>query len=609
MCGILGSINLPFEKDVVNLIHHRGPDDTGSTTIKLRQNLIMLAHTRLAIVDLSPAGHQPMSTTDGACTIVFNGEVYNHEKLRREVTQTEFRGHSDTETILYWLAEKGIQSIADLNGIFALAFVDSRLRKLFLARDPFGVKPLYYAAQGRSFIFCSEIKPILKLVDDRLDMDNLAELLRLRYSPSPDTLFRSIKKVRPGHVMEVDFSEPTVKFKEYPYIRSIPTVEDVSYDEAVARYGSLFEQAVKRQLMSDVEVGILLSGGIDSALVASYAQKHSPGRLKGFTVGFKEKSDTDEILLAKETASIIGMDHHVVRIDFDDFLTTIKKCTSIVEEPLATTSVIPMFYLSELASQHVKVVLSGQGTDESLGGYGRYQGEIYGNIIPRWLFRVMNWIVPYTGIHDEQLLRGLESLGIDDTLSRFLSVYSVFDNEEIRALIGEDDSKSRQRISYFYDLLECNKRAQPIERLMSLDLRMDLADDLLLYTDKITMHHSIECRVPMLDLELVRFLESLPSHYKVRLRRSKIIHKEFASKTLPNSVVNRKKKGFLSPTRLWFKESGVMREILLSPHSRFSSFFDLKKVASVLKQHQDGFNRERHIFLLLGIYHWMEEYL
>ncbi len=334
MCGILGSINLPFDENVLRLISHRGPDDMGLYSERIGPSLVNLGHTRLSIVDLSPAGHQPMSTADGKCLIVFNGEIYNHAELRRQAAQTIFRGHSDTETILYWLAEKGAQSVADLNGIFALAFVDTRLKKLFLARDRFGTKPLYYRKQGNSFIFSSEIRPILKLVDDQLDMDNLAELLRLRYSPSPDTLFRSIKKVMPGHVLEVDFSEPTIQYREYPCIKSVPCNEEVlPFTEAVVRYGSLLEQAVERQLMSDVEVGILLSGGIDSALIAKCAQKYSPHSLKGFTVGFKGGGEADETLAAKETASIVGMDHYTVTIGSEEFLGIMKKCTVIVEEP------------------------------------------------------------------------------------------------------------------------------------------------------------------------------------------------------------------------------------------------------------------------------------
>jgi asparagine synthase (glutamine-hydrolysing) len=498
--------------------------------------------------------------------------------------------------------------MGECNGIYALGFVDTVHRKLFLARDPFGIKPLYYYKTARSFIFCSEIKPILELVNDSLDTENLAELLRLRYSPSPDTLFRNIKKVRPGHIIEVDLADPNLGLREYPFMRPVTTMSGISFEEARDHYGVLFEEAVQRQLMSDVEVGTLLSGGIDSALVSWFAQRQASYRMKSFTIGFTEQADADETADARETADIIGMDHYETRISFEDFLETIRKCVILVEEPLATTSIIPMYYLSELASRHVKVVLSGQGADESLGGYGRYQGELLRKIMPASIARALIPFARVARVRDEQILRGLRALAENDDLERFLSVYEVFDRNEIISLTGIRECRSHERLRYFFDLLGCAARKSSVERMMSIDLRMNLADDLLLYTDKVTMHHSIECRVPMLDTELVRFVESLPYQHRIRLGRGKIIHKSFAATVLPDRVIHRKKKGFLSPTKSWFKKGRLLREILLDPTSRFASFFNLTAVNEVLKAHENGFNRERHIFLLLGLYYWMAEY-
>lgn len=607
MCGILGTVNLPFDEPTLELIRHRGPDGRGMLDLQVAAHRVMLGHRRLAIVDLSPAGDQPMRTPCQQYSLVYNGEVYNHRELRQGLADVSFRGHSDTETILEAISRHGIGAVRRFNGIFSLGLVDSVEKRLFLARDPFGVKPLYYWHQNRAFVFSSELRPILRLVRDTLAEESLSELLRLRYLPSPDTLFRNIKKVRPGHLVEVDLAGEELSVAEAPYLDSRPSRLELSYAEALEEYGRLFEKAVQRQLMADVEVGVLLSGGVDSALVASMAQKRSGHRLKAFTVGFTDGDETDEIEDAAETARQLGLDHRVTRIGFDDFLGTIRKCVSIVEEPLATTSLIPMYYLSELAAAEVKVVLTGQGADEPLGGYGRYQGELCKDYLPAPFFSLARPVARWAGVKNERIVRGLSSLGERSDPRRFLSAYSVFSDDEICRLTGNRDRRSIEKIHYFYDLLECEKQRHSVERMMSVDLRMNLADDLLLYTDKITMHHSLECRVPVLDLDLVRFVECLPAGYRVKLGHSKVIHKDFARSVLPEAIVHRKKRGFQSPTNGWFREGNALREILLDKSSRFSSVFDLAEVDRVIAQHERGYNRERHLFLLLSISCWMGE--
>lgn len=608
MCGILGAVNRPFDEEILSLIKHRGPDSSGLVDVNVGGQRVTLGHRRLSIVDLSPAGHQPMQTPCGRFSLIFNGEIYNHQELRPGLHGVDFRGHSDTETMLHHIAQHGIEAVRDFNGIFSFAFVDSGAGKLFLVRDPFGTKPLYYCRQGEAFVFSSEIRPLRKMVEDSLDLDNLAELLRLRFSPSPDTLFRNIRKVRPGHILELDLRNPALPQREYPYLSQPPATIDIPFGEAVKRYGELFEQAVEKQLMSDVEVGILLSGGIDSALVAQYAQKHSTFKMKAFTVGYVEGHEADELEDARATASLLGMEHHEIRIDFSDFLGALQECVRIVEEPVATTSIIPMYSLSQMASSQVKVVLSGQGADEPLGGYGRYQGELIRDYLPAPLARIVGVMARLSGVRNDQVLRALGALPETDDIARFLRIYSVFDNPQICRLIGREDSKSPERLRYFYDLLGAGKRSHSVERMMALDLRMNLSDDLLLYTDKITMHHALECRVPILDHALVKFVESLPHSYRLKLGRTKIIHKAFARLSLPESVVRRKKKGFLSPTKTWFRKAGPLRDILLDPAARFASTFDLSEVGRVLTEHENGFNRERHIFLLLCLHSWMGEF-
>jgi len=608
MCGFLGSINIAFDRNTLDLIAHRGPDASGLAEYTVGHHAVTIAHRRLSILDLSPAGAQPMETPDGRCSVVYNGEIYNHLDLRESQPPVFYRGHSDTETILHRIAQLGIDAVRDFNGIFAFAFVDLRGAKLYLARDHFGVKPLYYHADGNRLVFGSEMKPVLALAQDTVDLGNLAEVLQLRYSPSPHTLFKNVRKVRPGHIVEVDLSGDDLKIREFPYLDKCPGPARLTFGEAVERYEELFALAVNRQLMSDVEVGVLLSGGIDSALVASSAQLASDYRMKAFTVGFSDQDNADEISDAAETASVIGLDHYCTRISFNDFLDMVRKCVQIVEEPLATTSIIPMYYLSSLAAEHVKVVLSGQGADESLGGYGRYQGELYQRFIPSSVARLAEVIAKGLGVRKDQLLRGLHALGEPEEIQRFIKAYAVFSGGEAEKLVGCASSSIEGGIDYFRNVLGCADLKTSAERMMALDLRMNLSDDLLLYTDKITMHHSLECRVPMLDLDLVRFIESLPRDYRMKLSDTKRVHKACARKRLPSALVNRKKKGFISPTKKWFKNSGVLKEILLSANSKFSNYFDLAEVNQVLLQHEKGFNRERHIFLLLTLYFWFDEF-
>lgn len=610
MCGILGAVNIPFEDSTLDIIRRRGPDDCGIERFSINGNSVVFGHRRLSIVDPGPAGHQPMMTADKRRIIIFNGEIYNHLDLRRKLSDVCFRGHSDTETILYYLDRYGIEGISHFNGIFSFAFLDIEKAKLVICRDYFGVKPLYYAYISGKFLFSSELKPIQSLIQDSVEVSNIATLLRLRYSPSPYTLFRHIHKVRPGHIVTVDLNTgyPVVATESYSYKMSIQVDTPATFSDAVDEYGDLLEQAVCRQLMSDVEVGILLSGGIDSALIAQIAQNNLSYRMKAFTVGYHDDDDSDETADAQDTAGRYGLRSLVTKIGIDDFLDIIKSCVAIVEEPLATTSIIPMYYLARHAAKNVKVVLSGQGADELLGGYGRYQGELYRKYVPPLLASVGKKVVDFTRCGSEQIIRGLNAFRFEDDIDHFLSVYSVFQDKQIEMMLGVKETKSKDILRYYYNLLSCAEISSSVSRMMALDMNMNLADDLLLYTDKVTMHFSLECRVPMLDLDLVKFVQSLPYQFRLKIGRTKIIHRAWARTVLPAYIIDRKKKGFQSPTKKWFNEEGVVWEMLLAKGTRFSTYIDQTEVEKVLLSHKRGVNHERHIFLLLGLCCWLELY-
>lgn len=283
---------------------------------------------------------------------------------------------------------------------------------------------------------------------------------------------------------------------------------------------------------------------------------------------------------------------------------TFSEWSCIVEKPLGTTSVVPMYYLARLASQSVKVVLTGQGADEPLGGYGRYQGELLHSKYPHICFALLEKLVTLSGVKKESVIRGARSLGIRDDIKRFVSIYNLFTPEEVSKLTGgTDGEKSQELVGYYYNLVTAAWQ-KSIDKMMSVDVRMDLADDLLLYTDKITMNFSLECRVPLLDMELIEFLETLPTQYKVRRGKTKIIHKAYASGILPESFINRPKLGFQSPTDIWFREQSKFIQHELQT-GKVGEFLDVSQMLRILKQHEQGYNREKQIFMLLSINEWL----
>jgi asparagine synthase (glutamine-hydrolysing) len=606
MCGIIGGVNQEIDISLLDMIKHRGPDRQDIYEDIRNQNSVWLGHARLSIVDLTEAGNQPMISECGNYILVFNGEIYNHLELRSELKFNTYRGHSDTETLLYYLIEKGKEGLNDLNGIFSFAFYDKRKRNLLLVRDRFGVKPLYYFIENDKIMFSSEIRPLKKILNPEIFLDGLSTLLQLRYIPSPFTLHRGIMKIRPGHYLEIDISDDRLMHNIVHY--DIPEINplNVNFDEAVNLYEEYFCEAVKRQLMSDVDIGVFLSGGIDSAMVAYVASKFSSQKIKSFTVGYDSNYNVNEIQKAAETAKYLNIEHNYFRMNGNNFFEIFEECVKIIEEPLATTSVIPMYYLSKLAADKVKVVLTGQGADEPLGGYGRYQGELIKMKYPDVFIKMITFFSKIMKIKNSQIIRGTNSLTIDNELDRFLNIYNIFTPKEIENLTGSKCILPKELLIYFYENLKCSKEDDSVSRMMSIDMRMNLADDLLLYTDKITMNFSLECRVPILDYELIKYLNNLPTHYKVRLKKTKIIHKAYAKNILPKEIIMRPKSSFSSPANVWFREKmDMIEDMLLSSSSPMSNFFNVQYIKNILSEHNIGYKHERKIFLLVSIYYWL----
>jgi len=619
MCGIAGSINCITDKSDLNLISHRGPDYQQLVYVGAGPHSVYLGHTRLSILDLSEAGNQPMFTPCGYYGIVFNGEIYNHEELRKRLTGVRFKGHSDTETILHYISQYGIGSVKDFNGIFGFAYLDLKEQTLHIVRDRFGVKPLYYCFENNQFSFSSEMRVLKKQFKPTLHTGVLLQALKMRYTPSPLTIFSEIHKAEPGQIISCSLAAGEIKINKHYFIRQGITKRGKKDNKSVLlnTYGDLFERAVRRQLMADVEVGVLLSGGVDSALVAAVAKNQSPSPIKAFTIGFDEDpGKVDEIDYARQTASFLGIEHYCSRVGVTDLFGSYKKIVKIVEEPIGTTSIIPMYYLSELAASHVKVVLSGQGADEPLGGYKKYR---YLNLIHR--FRKTRVLAPvakaagtfYKG--NEKYQRLLSAVSSKDIVRAYAGYNSIMSDTEIFSLLhpGKRDviEKEYKQVGRQINSIWKNRfpMAENVEEIFPFyDLRTSLADDLLMYTDKITMNFGLECRVPVLDNDLVEFIESLETFYKYNSRVGKIIHKDFAREYLPAEITERQKLGFQSPVNFWFRRNTQQLEEIFSSGEQFSKLFSRTAISRLLKQHAAGSNLEKQIFLLLSIFYLMEDH-
>lgn len=598
MCGIIGKV-LPRSVaepkglslvDALDLISHRGPDGRGTEIVDVKGGAAHFGHTRLSILDLSLAGAQPMYSRDRRWLVTFNGEIYNHLSIRKGLPGP-FRGTSDTETLVESIAAKGLRStVEELDGMFAFAALDVVKGKVFIARDPYGIKPVYYSSGEGGVSFASEIKALLAVsgITPVPDTQALQTYLTLRFVPSPATLYAGVQRLKPGHILSCDIASGQTEVS--CYIKEVKEPFSGSLCQACDVYRDKLEQAVVNQLLSDVPVGVFLSGGIDSALVSAMAAQHKPG-LTGFTVGFEKGTYECEIDDAAQTAAVLGMKHEYVRLGADDLLDCVEAVARSVEEPLGTTSMLAMWHLSALARKGVTVVLTGQGSDEPWGGYLLYQAELLRDRIPfPAVAGRLSGLVDRVPRLPDAVYRGMHMIGIADEAERICEARALFTAEERQQLTGRRDSGlAVQGINYWLEGLG-GLETKSAERMMRVDTRMNLPDDLLLYGDKITMAVALEARVPMLDLKLMNFVNSLPLAYRVRLGRRKIVHKEMALRYLPSEIVNRPKKGFKIPfgslARNEWKE--YLHNVLLDRNAKYLSAIDHRGVQFVWNRHQRG---------------------
>jgi asparagine synthase (glutamine-hydrolysing) len=621
MCGICGEYHFlqgapasePRVRAMAHAIRHRGPGDEGY----FFDGSLGLGFRRLSIIDLD-GGHQPMSDAEATVWVVFNGEIYNFPELRSELEGFGhvFRTRSDTEVIIHGYKQWGSGVLARLNGMFGLAIWDVAARRLTIARDAAGIKLVYYRVADGTVTFGSELRAVLAGLPERprLDMTALNLFLRYRYTPSPLTLYEGIHKLAPGTMAVFEKGHWRVE----RWLEGAGGTRDLarSDGEVTEELFAIYKRALKRHLIADVPVGLLLSGGVDSGLLLGLMNLN--GRdWPTYTVGYGQAAYADDELAdAAATARLMASRHNTVQISQADFEQALPRIVSVVEEPVATSSIIPMYFVCQRAHQDVKVALVGQGPDELFGGYTRHLGVRYGGAwraVPKGLrsgFEAGAKRLP----RREALKRGLYSLGIEDRLRRYQNVFSLMPGEGVDALFrpgllpaGAGD----EVLNLWADLEPEIEASDELAGFQALELASSLPDELLMYADKLSMIHSLEVRVPYLDREVVEFAQRLPARFKIRRGQRKWAHRRVCEKFLPAEILARKKRGFaVNVVDEWFRGSlgAHLDGYLGDPSSRMFQYLDPAPVWRLLAEHRAG-RQDNHkmLFSLVVLEEWLRQ--
>jgi len=623
MCGICGILNrngAPVDRDLLDrmtdAIRHRGPDGEGRYVC----GEIGLGHRRLSIIDLE-GGAQPITNEDGTLHIIFNGEIYNFIELREELKKKGhiFKTRSDTEVILHGYEEWGLDCILRFNGIFAFALWDQPRKRLVLARDHLGVKPLYYVELGNRLLFGSEIKALLADpgCPKEVDLPALGQLFTLRYVPSPETLFHRIKKLPPGHLM-VAHSEG-IEVRRYwnwtPQIR-----HDVHERDLIEQYQELVEDAVRIQMRSDVPVGLFLSSGVDSGALLALMSKYAGKPVHTFTIGFEEGETSNETHDAREMAARFGADHEERIVSAEDYQKYYDRYLWDLEEPVGNETAAAFYFVSLITSRKVKVALTGQGADEPWAGYHRYIGvklSRFYSRLPKFLTDGIVRKIVEKSSKNQRLQRGVVSLSEQDILTRLVKIYSFYSSAMkaklfqpwVKEQISTDGREARQALSRLHADVE---KLDPLTQMLYIDTRSNLPDDLLMVADKTAMANSLEARVPYLDYRLVEFVETLPPEKKLRWFTGKYLHKKALEKWLPKEVVYRRKKGFENPIDKWLRDRMrfYVTECLLSDRAAVNRYFERNYIREIVAQHEaKNQNYLRHIYLLISFELWHQKFM
>jgi asparagine synthase (glutamine-hydrolysing) len=631
MCGITGWASLdtrqPPPDGAASLLHamcermtHRGPDSEGS----MISTGVALGMRRLAIIDLQ-TGEQPATSEDGQVSVILNGEIYNYRELRKRLEKHghHFRSASDTEVLPHLYEEYGTEMVEHLNGMFAFALWDARRHRLFIARDRFGEKPLYWGVFDNTFLFASEPKVLLAHphVRPSLNMDALRQYLSFDYVPAPLSIYPGIHKLTAAHHLTVEDGRVDVRRYwqlNYKTREPVPTEE-----EAAAHLHELLIDSVRMRLVSDVPLGVLLSGGVDSSTVAALAVRASSEAVKTFSISFAETS-FDESAYARAVAKFLGTDHHEERLSVDLAANLVSEIGSWMDEPLSDPSLVPTYLLSRFTRRHVTVALGGDGGDELFAGYPMYFGHRLARIydrLPRALRRtVIEPLVRRLPVKTKNLsfdykARRFVAGAEHDEVARHHIWFGSFSPEEQEQLLTPDVKRQTDADIYRHarQLLEEDCGADnTVECMQSLDTRLYLAEDILTKVDRASMAVSLEVRAPFLDPRVAEYAASLPADYKLRGRTTKYILKRAARPLLPPFVTRRGKKGFGVPVAEWLKGRlrPLARDLLAPERLRNHGLFDADYVTRLQDEHESGrANHRKLLWTLLMFELWHESFV
>jgi asparagine synthase (glutamine-hydrolysing) len=626
MCAICGIINFtsgdPVDEVLIrrmtSVMSHRGPDDDGY----LIDGRVGLGHRRLSIIDLT-GGRQPIFNEDETAAIVFNGEIYNYRDLARELVSKghAFRTRSDTETILHAYDEYGDDCVNHLRGMFGFAIWDSRKQRLLLARDRLGIKPVYYYRDSRMIAFASEIKALLEIpsIARHVDPESLDLYLSLRYVPGPRTMFRNIFCLQPGHILSVD--SLGVHVRRYWDIDYDRRSED-SPQQSLEKFRELLAETVRLRLVAEVPLGVFLSGGLDSSaiLATMAATRNEVGfqdRVKTFSIGYDGPGgeEANEFEYARLAASAFATDHHEYRLTAAEFEAFVPDLVWHLDQPLADPSCIPLYYISRLAREHISVVLSGEGADEILAGYGIYKRMATLDRIHRQvpgISRLAPWLARVT---PSEVLRRYVRMSGRSLEHRYHGVCRGFTLEGKESLIGEDRARQSEvdMEEVFGGYFRSARNASPMNRMLYVDAKVWLPDDLLNKADRMTMANGLELRVPFLDHKLVEFAAALPDASKLEGGNGKGILRSAMRGVLPEAILKRPKKGFPVPLSSWLR--GPMRRFardnLLQANSACAGgYVDRQAVSRTVEEHETGrADRSQEIWTLLVLEFWHRQFI
>ncbi len=631
MCGIVGIYNTKktYSKfDMSNMLQHiahRGPDDEGIKVFDTKNNKnsenegdLIFGHKRLSILDLSSFGHQPMSTKDGTLWITYNGEIFNFKEIRKTLEKKgySFISHTDTEVILYAYQEYGVKCLDLFRGFFAFCIYDIKKEELFLARDRLGSKPLKYYFDGSTFAFASEMKSFypIKEIKKRVSLTSISEYLSLKYIPAPATIFKDIYKLCAGKYMIFSLKNRSLKIEKYWEPTFEPKI-NIPYQEAKEKTKSILADSINIRMISDVPVGVFLSGGIDSSSIVALLREKEKNEINTYSVGFSD-AKFDERKYAREISQIFDTNHKEFLVE-PNLKDDLEMIVNNYDEPFADPSMIPTYYLAKEVSKHVKVVLGGDGADEMLGGYKRYSIHArngFLNILPKSIFNFNNSLlahIPYGSNKSKgygKVARVLESLSGDLIATYYLRL-TGYSKKQKFDLLNSDLSQIQVPIwnNEIYNYFEQNRNLSNLDKLMAIDQITHLPEYILTKSDISGMASGLEARAPFIDVNFIDWVNKLNSSYKTKNYSKRILKDMLQETGVPDHIIHRKKAGFTPPLRNWLKEENeLLKHFMLDINSPLSFFS--KDIMKKMYNYNllNDYNLSNHLWILLVLGIWLE---